>query len=606
MKQHLALALAVTLLAGCGGGGGGSTSSVPGTSQLKTQGKAGNGSVVISIPVAAPGAQALSRNVRYPQFVSPNALSVALSVNGAADTLFDVSPTSSLCTTVAGLRNCTLAFAAPAGSDTFAFEIFQGANGTGTLLATATSSQTIASGQAFNFTVALNAAIGSLLIMIVPQHGSMNCTAQPNFVTQNVINEGCSGGAPLSIAVEDPSGAPITGTAPYAVPITFTTNDPALTMSPAQITAPGQTETVNYSGAAFGTGITNQLVITATAGSQTSPTTFPIRRSYLYVASANTTPGSPTLPGGGNVAVYQFGASGGTAPVRVFSGTNTGLQTPIKPLVDAVGSIYVLDGGTGSGPSYNGSINVFGTTTSTGTINVAPIRTISNLGSLTSQQCTDMTFDPTGAFLFVACGTEIQVFPTSANGLASSVVATQMQDDNAATHTGLAFDASGDLYISDDSFNAIWIIPAPLPTSGGFHMINGPDSMVPPNSWPAANAPFSLVLDNSGVLYAPIFYLSPIPGGPDTTAELGIWSNGPCVNCAPNATLTGAPFTTHAIGSITLDPPGNAYLANPFTNVITEFSRATLTGASANNPPVLRTLTVAAGASGAFGMTVGP
>jgi hypothetical protein len=217
-----------------------------------------------------------------------------------------------------------------------------------------------------------------------------------------------------------------------------------------------------------------------------------------------------------------------------------------------------------------------------------------------------MAFDPTGTFLFVACGTEIQVFPTSANGLASSVVSTQMADDNAGTHTGLAFDASGDLYISDDSFNAIWIIPAPLPTSGAFHNINGPNSMVPPNSWTASNAPFGLVLDNLGALYAPIFYLSPTSGAPDTTAELAIWRTGPCTNCAPTATLTGAPFTTHAVGSITLDPPGNAYVANPFTNVITEFSQLTVTGASASNPAVLRTLTVAAGATGAFGMTVGP
>jgi hypothetical protein len=602
MKHSLALALGLTLLAGCGGGGGGS-SSVPGAA--KAQAKAATGSVVISIPTGTTTAQGL-RTVRYPQFVSPAASSVAVSINGGTDTMYDVSATSPLCTLVAGLRNCTLSFGAPAGADTFAFEIFQGPNGTGALLATATSSQTIAAGQAFNFTVALNAAIGTLLLTIVPQHGQMNCPAEPNYVSQNVINEGCSGGAPVTVAVEDPSGAPITGSAPYAVPINFTTNDPTLTASPTQITAPGQTETVSYNGGAFAAGITNQATFTATAGGQTTQTTFPIRRSYLYVASANVPPGAPTLIGGGNVAVYQYGASGGTAPVRVYSGANTGLQTPIKPLVDAAGNLYVLDGGTGSGPGYNGTINVFAPTTNTGNINVAPIRTINNLSSLSSQQCTDMTFDPTGTFLFVACGTEIQVFPASQNGLASSVVSTQMEDDNAGTQTGLAFDASGDLYISDDSFNAIWIIPAPLPTSGAFHSINGPNSMVPPNSWVASNAPFSLAIDNNGVLYAPIFFLSPVSGGPDATAELAIWRNVPCLNCAPTATLTGSPFTTHAVGSITLDPTGNAYVVNPFTNVVTEFSQATVSGASANNPAVMRTLTIAAGATGAFGMTVGP
>jgi hypothetical protein len=604
LNKSTALALALVLLAGCGGGGGGS-SSVPAASQAAPQSKVATGSVVISIPVASTTTQSLTRHVRYPQFVSPGASSVELSVNGGTDTNFDVSSTSSLCTTVAGLRNCTLSFGAPAGSDTFAFLIFAGPNGTGSQLASATSSQTIVAGAAFNFTVALNAAIGTLLISITPAHGNATCQAEPTYEIQNIINEGCAGSGAVTIAVEDPSGAPITGSAPYAVPINFTTNDPTLTASPPQITAPGQTETVIYSGGAFAAGITNQAIFTATAGGQTAQTTFPIRRSYLYVASANVPPGAPTLIGGGNVAVYQYGASGGTAPVRVYSGANTGLQTPIKPLVDAAGNLYVLDGGTGSGPTYNGTINVFAPTSNTGNINVAPIRTINNLSSLSGQQCTDMAFEPTGTYLFVACGTEIQVFPASANGLASSVVSTQMEDDSAATQTGLAFDPSGDLYISDDSFNAIFIIPAPLPTSGAFHNINGPNSLGPPGSWVASNAPFGLAVDLNGTLYAPIFYLNPVAGGPDATAELAIWHNLPCTNCAP-AALTGAPFTTHAVGSIALDPPGNAYVINPFTNVITEFSEATVTGPSASNPAVLRTLTIAAGATGAFGMTVGP
>ena len=126
---------------------------------------------------------------------------------------------------------------------------------------------------------------------------------------QNTINEGCAGSGSVTVAVEDPSGAAITGSAPYAVPINFTTNDPAIT-SPERrrstITAPGQTETVSYNGAPFAAGITNQAIITATAGGQTSQTTFPIRRSYLYVANRQCdTIGIRSLPaGGGNVSVY--------------------------------------------------------------------------------------------------------------------------------------------------------------------------------------------------------------------------------------------------------------------------------------------------------------
>src|ERR1700722_5168755 len=97
MKQRLAVLVALTLLAGCGGGGGGN--SVPGAAAAKAQPQS-KGSVTISIPTS--GAAGPPAKVRYPQFVSPSAQSVTLSVNGAADTIFDVSTTSPLCTTVAG------------------------------------------------------------------------------------------------------------------------------------------------------------------------------------------------------------------------------------------------------------------------------------------------------------------------------------------------------------------------------------------------------------------------------------------------------------------------------------------------------------------------
>jgi hypothetical protein len=608
MKHSLALALGLSLLAGCGGGGSGS-SNVPGTA--KTQAKTATGSVVISIPTGTTTAQT-SRTVRYPQFVSPGASSVALSINGAADTLFDVSATSTLCTTVAGLRNCSISFGAPAGADTFAFEIFQNPNGAGALLATATSSQTIVAGQAFNFTVALNAAIGTLLLTIVPQHGNMNCPAEPNFVSQNVINEGCTGSAPVTIAVEDPSGAPITGSAPYAVPITFTTNDPTLTASPTQITAPGQTETVSYNGGAFAAGITNQAIFTATAGGQTAQTTFPIRRSYLYVANSNA-PFGTMPPGNGNIAVYAYGATGNPSPIRTYQGGSTLIKSPIKPLVDATGNLYVLDNGIPGGPtSFDPTILVFGPTNATGTITAAPLRQISHLALIGANTgCSDMAFDPTGQFIFVSCNTQINVFPITANDIASNVFSTEFQDDSLSTQTGLAFDPSGDLYISDDSLNVIDIVAAPVATTGAFHFVNGSFSLTASGgSWPATVTAINLATDNSGTLYAPLMFLSPTSNPvSDGQAELGIWRSPPlpCNNCAPSAALTGTPFTTHANTGITLDPPGNVYVGNTFTNQISVFSRATVTGASASNLTPVRTIAnTTSGATAPYGMAVGP
>ncbi len=602
MNKSSALALAVILLAGCGGGGGGS---VPAASQASTQSKTVAGSVVISIPVASTSTttQSVTRPVRYPQFVSPAASSVELSVNGGTDINFDVSTTSSLCTTVSGLRNCTLSFSAPASAptsagDTFAFLVFSGPNGTGNQLASATKTQPIAAGTAFNFSVALNAAIGTLLIGLVSNNNS-TCPAEPTYEGQNIINEGCGGSATVMVTVEDPSGSQITGSAPYAVPINFTTNDPAITASPAQITAPGQAETVTYSGAAFAAGITNLAVISATAGGQVSQANFPIRRSYLYVARAAAQPGASTLPGGGSIAVYPYGASGTTVPLRTIS---IGLSTPVAVQIDATGNIYVLDNGTAASPIFNPSIVVYPPGAGASTSPSLVIGNMGNGGVTGNQACSSMVFDTNASHLFVACGSITIVFPVPFSGSANALTtfSTEWEDDDAGFASGFAFDPSGNLYLADSSDNAIDIIASPVQNNGpyngaedGSHTLNGP----PGTSWPASMLPLSEYVDGSGVLYAALV------GSP---GELAVWNNVPCTNCAPTSIFTGGVFASGEEGGLTLDPAGNAYLVNPTTNVVTEFSRATMTGGSSANPTVLRTLNLAVTPTGAFGMTVGP
>jgi hypothetical protein len=605
-QQRLALFLAFALLAGCGGGGSGG-SSVPNTA-AKTQPQA-KGSVTISIPTSAGSGS--SAKVRYPQFVSPNAESVALSINGAADLFFDVSSSSSLCVTVAGTRNCTLSFGAPAGSDTFAFLIFAGPNGAGTQLASAATTQQI--GPGFNFTVALNAAVGTIVIAIPASHGNQNCPAQPNFAGQNFISEGCGGTGTVTIAVDDPSGATITGSAPYAVPITLTTNDPSFVLSAPQITAPGQAETIIYSGAPFAAGITNLAVVTATAGGQSAQANFLIRRSYLYVANSNDTIGSGTPPaGGGNVSVYTYGASGGGAPLRTYTGGASLLQTPVKPLVDANGNLYVLDIGIPVGPNYDPTILVYGPQTATGSISPPPLRQISHFASIGALSgCTDMEFDPTGQYLFVACQTQVNVFPITANGIASSVFSTEFYDEDLSTQTALAFDPNGNLYIADDNLNVIDIVGAPLATTGAYHPVAGNLGSIAASSgaWPATLRSFSMFIDNTGALFAPFFYLNSGSGPPDAQAELAIWPGTtlPCINCAPAATLTGTPFNVHAVAGITMDPEGEAYVVNNTTNAVSIFGPTAVRGSSASNVAPSRTiLNSSQGASGPLGMTVGP
>lgn len=332
MKRRLAIAIATLLLAGCGGGG--SNTSVP---SAKTQPQSVAGKVIISIPTSSTPAAA--SRARFPQFVSPNASSVALSINGGADALFDVSTTSSLCATVAGSRNCTLAFAAPAGNDTFAFLIFQGAAGSGNTLASTTTSQNIISGQPFNFTVAMNAAIGTIAASLVPTNSGRCPNSPPN---NNTLLEGCVVSGTLNFTVSDPSGAAITGPAAFAgTGIAVTANDPAVSMAPAQITAPGQTSVLSYNGNPFASMTATAIIVTLTAGSLNIPVSVPIVHSFLYLANSNNPPGGGAPPGGGDIAVFQYGAAGPVSPVR----TITGLFDPTVPLVDNSGNLIVLDEG---------------------------------------------------------------------------------------------------------------------------------------------------------------------------------------------------------------------------------------------------------------------
>lgn len=609
MKRSLALATALGFLTACGGGGSGS-STTPST-PAKAQTQSVTGTVVISIPLS--GGQSTSAKVRYPQFVSPNASSVAVSINGGADQLFNVAAGSPLCTTTGTARNCTLTFAAPAGSDSFAFLIFAGAGGTGAQLASATTTQAIAQGVAFNFTVAMNAVIGTV-VYNVPSNGGTQGNCPDQLMNFNGISEGCAGNSgTITFTVFDPSGAQVTGTAPFATPMTITANDPSVTASPNQITAPGQTTSLTYSGATFGASITNALTVNVTIGSVVIPATVPVRRSYLYVANSNAAPGT-TPAGGGNIAVYQWGATGTATPVRTLTG---GLTNPVQPLLDSNDNLWVLDNGPYTSNS-NPYINVYapGATGS-----ATPISQITGLVAVdTNRACESMAFNPAQTELFVTCDDDqIHVFPTNFSGSApaSSLQTVAMNDSSwAGPPVGVAFDYSGNLYVAQPNPspapNAIdQYVVSSLPTTGNMqpifpaqHSMNGSSS-----SWPGTVAPLALAVDNSGTLFSSIAYFNSTMGAPDANNQIGIWQTTtiPCNNCAPSATLLGGFLSTHAPAGIAFDPAGNLYVSNPFNDTINAVARALVVGASVGTTPTaIWTINTGTTPGAPNGMVIGP
>jgi hypothetical protein len=600
MKRALVLSAVLAALSACGGGGSGTVASP--SAQQKAAASTVMGSVVLSIPATAPVA---SSKVRYPQFVSPNAASVTLSVNGGAVQTFDVSATSSLCVTSAGARDCTLSFAAPVGSDTFVFAIYAGANATGKTLASGTQTQPVVAGSPFSFTVAMNAVLGTIVINLNATQGTSTCQNTPQ--NQTGIQEGCAGTGTLVFTVFDPSGAQITGTTPFAAPGVITTSDPAITATPNQITAPGQNVLLSYSGGVLGASVTNTITITLNAGANTSQFTLPVQRQYLYVANSNA-PFGTAAPGGGNIAVYSFGASGTATPVRTIAGALTQLANPVTVTLDASGDLYVLDNGTYTtqshpvllefAPDING--------------NVAPIREISGLASVTGNlACESMILDPTKTYLFVVCDdAKIHVFPASGNGGALTLQSAVLSAAVLTNPVTAAFDALGNLYVSDLSHNAIYFFPTPLPTTGGSVAITSSSAMNGgTSSWPANVSPLGLAIDFQGTLFATIAYASPSAGPPDANNQLAIWRTSviPCSNCQPTAALTGTPFA-HAPAGVTFDAAGIIYVSNPFLNNVTEFTYATTYGASGAtaNPTVLRTINTGSSPDSPTGLVVGP
>jgi hypothetical protein len=604
-RPQLALVLTTILLAGCGGGGNGGSST---PAAPKSQPQSVTGSVVISIPNGTGSTS--SSKVRYPQFVSPNAQSVAMNVNGGSDTIFNVGAGSSLCSTsTAGTRNCTLTFGAPVGSDTFGFLIFSGTNGTGSQLASATTTQTIAAGTPFNFTVAMNAAVGTMIINFtaVTNSGTMTCPDQSSGF--NGITEGCAGSAPMTVTVEDPSGATITGTAPFAGPISVAGNDPSLSAAPNQITAPGQTVTLSYSGVPFTT-MTNAAIVTLTAGGQTAQLSVPAEESNLYVANSNAAPGM-TPTGGGNVVVYRYGVSGAAAKLRTLTG---GLTNPVQPLLDSSGNLWVLDNGpyTTYSQPY---INVYAPGATGG---ATPIKQITNFDAVdTNSACETMTFNPAQTELLVSCDDQtihvLSISNFTATTTAAALQTVSLNDDSwGGPPVGMAFDNSGNLYVADPASSSIaQYVVATLPTSGIYQIIGSTHYMTGGfDQWPATVSPLALLVDNAGTLYSSIAYFNSTAGAPDASNEIALWNTTtiPCTNCTPTAGIGGTPFTIHAPVGLALDPEGELYVSNPFTDTIYVISRATLVAANGSivNPPISRTINTGASPGAPNGMVVGP
>jgi hypothetical protein len=305
-----ALLTAAAALSACGGGStvSGSGASLPG--QAQTAGLE-TGKAVIVIP-AAPATTATA--VRKAQFVSASVASVGIVVNGGAATFANVSATSSLCVTTSSGRSCTIPLSAPAGSITFAFTLYDGANGSGNVLGTGTATQTVVIGTPYTISVAVNGTIASLAVSVP------------------AIDVGPTS-EPVTVTAKDADGNTIIGPATYAQPITLTNSDTTgtLALSTTTIASPNTTVTLAYTGGTLSSAATIAAASSGVPASASSPAAvlplnyFPVAIGRNYALSSSS-PGFGPTTGTSSQGVLGGATFGGFANVQAITQTNDGFM----------------------------------------------------------------------------------------------------------------------------------------------------------------------------------------------------------------------------------------------------------------------------------------
>ena len=231
MNRSILCASAIALVAvaaACGGGGGSGSQAVPNATARAS------GSVVLSIPVATTQSDA-----RKPQYISSAAQSVSMTVNGGAATIYNISSSSTLCTTANSVRTCTIAISAVTGMLSVAVALYPSIDGSGTALGSATGSTTVTAPAPFTVSVDIEPAITA-----ITAHTLTFANGLPTIAYKQ------AGSGTLSFTFTDASGVaiPATNTSTFLQTISLGSSDPHVTISPSTITNASQTVTLTYDG----------------------------------------------------------------------------------------------------------------------------------------------------------------------------------------------------------------------------------------------------------------------------------------------------------------------------------------------------------------------
>ncbi len=302
--------LVAAVVAGCGGGGTGTNGSLP--SQNAAHGAAGTRSATFTLTI--PPRSAAAANARNPAFVSPNAQSISIAVaNGtgspAPASTVNLSATSPACSsTTGGGLACAIVVPAPIGNDTFAVTLFAGANGSGSVLSTATVAGSVTIAQNNTIPIVLDGVVASIAVSVTNGNG--------------MIPGGYATALPVVITAKDAGGATIVGGDPYANPITLTNADTSgvTTLSTTSVTSPASAVTLTYAPSDANTGVlavsglpVGATQIGASASGVTASNTS--AGTFQYIADRFAGYGlSRTLNGTGTATITTYNVHGTPSP----------------------------------------------------------------------------------------------------------------------------------------------------------------------------------------------------------------------------------------------------------------------------------------------------
>ncbi|MDE2481702.1 MAG: hypothetical protein KGN02_05895 [bacterium] len=349
--------------AGCGGSGGG-VGKPPVVPPSHDMGD-------IRFTIVVPNQTAIASAHVGPSYISSNAHTLVLTVNGGTPQIFGLTPsTDPNCSTTSGTTTCSnLDASAPFGTDTLSFQLDQEATplpASPTVLATTViANEQVLEGVANQLgTFTLNPVIGSISFSLSEPSGGF----QPGTA---------SSGNAINVLVKDPSGATVIAPGTYvtasdaANPIGLTSSQGAFTFSvdgasaaaTGSLSGPSNAATLGYSGAT----VAATTTISATAGAITASQTIaalqaPITATLTSSASGNDYHVVTAPP---ELDFYATGITGTIALAENgYAGSFT-LQSDTCNTTDdasATGNYLSFSPGKGqSGSSFTVSANAAGT-----------------------------------------------------------------------------------------------------------------------------------------------------------------------------------------------------------------------------------------------------